>query len=242
MKYQNGFSLIEILLALFISSIILSMLIQFYVNNRNQYLKAQKQLSQQFEVQWVGELMANSIRRAGFTPCINVDRLEGVDRRTLGNMVQAVVVNNQSIQINRMEDDFIPLKAMKGASVLLLTKPLNTKFPIIIADCQHVEINEIETIERLAQGFVVTLSKPLWFTYDDTAYVGSWLEERWFIKKNAFGKPSLYYHLFQTEELSPYIHALKVHEGHLKNKRFFEVALSLENENDYKMLTAVRGS
>jgi Tfp pilus assembly protein PilW len=56
-------------------------LIQFYLTSKQHYLQTEKVLEAGFEVQWVMDLLSDSIRRAGFTPCLGLDHLTVVDHR-----------------------------------------------------------------------------------------------------------------------------------------------------------------
>ena len=71
------------------------------------------------------------------------------------------------------------------------------------------------------------------FSYTGTTYIGEWLEEKWFIKNNA-----LYYHLWQSEELTPLVHSLQT----TKKQNLLEITMELETNQTHQLKVAVRGS
>lgn len=81
MGRQTGFSLSEMLISLFLASIITITLTQFYIRSKPQYLKAQERLEINFDLLWIGDLLRDSIRKAGFTPCVSVEKLKTFDSR-----------------------------------------------------------------------------------------------------------------------------------------------------------------
>src|SRR5690242_19280686 len=99
MKKQFGFSLSELLISLLLASSIMAMLTQCYLNSKHQYMQAQKILALRFDLQWVSDLLADSIRRAGFTPCLGIEQLTAVDRRNFSANISGLIVDGQSQSI-----------------------------------------------------------------------------------------------------------------------------------------------
>lgn len=210
MKRQLGFSLSDILISLALSSLLLGSLFQCYLGGKKIYMEAEALLSEQFDVQWVSDMLADSIERAGFTPCLSLDRLQTLDRRTESKQIAGFVIVNQGLVIRRMNEHFVPLLRVKNLTQIEVAQEVlfNVKQPLILADCSHAEIHQILSIESLPHSYLITLTKPLRFIYEPSAYVGHWLEEKWLIKKNKEGKKALYFQSEQTEELTMAIHSL----------------------------------
>ena len=247
MKSQLGLSLTEVLVSLLLTSIIMTTLIQLYLSSKHQYVATQALLEQQFDLIWVTDLLSDSIRRAGFTPCLGINQLKTLDTRNAVNILSAVKILNsptQSLQINRMNEVFSTVINIEGLTKIRVGKTVAFKEqrPVLIADCDHAEVHQILTIDKLKQGYLLHLTKPLMFSYPGTTYVGEWLEEKWFIKKNAKGESSLYYHLAQTEELTTFIHSLTIKLQKISKKQLVEVVMGLEDENTQKLIVAVRGA
>ena len=247
MKCQNGISLIEVLVALFLISLISASLSRLYLSNKEQYMKAQELLEAGFDVQWISDLLADSVRRAGFTPCLGVDQLTVVDTRNKTQVVSGIKSSSmpkQLLQLNRMSELFANVDVTKNSSKIFIPGSLTLKVqrPIIIADCYHAEIHQILNIDKTPQGFVLTLASPLVFSYPSISYLGEWLEEQWFIKSNPEGIASLYYRLHQSEELSPLIHSLELKKQVLHKKQLLELSLGLDGKKIHRIQVMVRGS
>jgi hypothetical protein len=243
MQKQAGLSLSELLISLFLSTVIMTTLIQLYLGSKRQYIETEKILETSFDLQWVNDLLTDSIRRAGFTPCLGLDYLHVIDRRNHPKNSPALNIENQPqqfIQVSRMKENFSQLIKVESPTRLVVERSVefNEKRPLIIADCEHAEIHEQFRTNQQLNETEITLSKPLMNTYGRSAYVGEFLEERWFIKKNAQRNNTLHYQLAQTEEVTALVHSLHTQQ----NKRYLEVSLGLKDEKNYKIKIAVRGS
>jgi hypothetical protein len=243
-KYILGDSLVELLIALFLVSLITSILIQAYTFNKRLYLSVENKLEQHFDVQWIRDLLSDSIRGAGFTPCINIEHLEVVDRRVLPKYInnEAITIKANMLQVNRMGEQFVELMAlMSPQQILVSPEPIFQKHSsIIIADCEHAEIHKIKQIEKTALGSVWTLDAPVLFEYPSVTYVGQWVEELWFIKKNREEIPALFFKQMRSEELSPLIHSLMAKETSVSGRRVMSITLGLDNEKTQHLMVAIR--
>jgi hypothetical protein len=97
-------------------------------------------------------------------------------------------------------------------------------------------------VDKITKGYMVTLAKPMIFSYPETTYVGEWFEEKWFIKANSKKENTLHYKLFQTEELTTLVHSLKSTQQRIKEKQIIEVNLGLYDGRHENLIVAVRGS
>ena len=244
MNKQSGMGLTELLISLFLASIIIINLLQFYLINKGQYIAAQKILEQGFDLQWINELLSASIRSAGFTPCLGIGQLSTVDRRHDAKNLQAFSVDSpgQLLKINRMGDSFTEILSIKSPTNILVAngKLFKEQHPVLIADCEHAEVHQISSINPLMGGFLITLARPLKFSYARTSYVGEWLEESWFIKENLNKERSLYYKLFQTEELSSAIHSLNIEDELVNGVHLIKLKMDLDNGQVNTLAVAVR--
>ncbi|MFT4059961.1 MAG: prepilin cleavage protein [Legionella sp.] len=237
MNKQVGVSLSEVLISLFLSTLIITLLMQFYLSSKRQYVEVQKILTTNFDLHWVSELFSDSIRRAGFTPCFGIDELQVLDRRTQGGLIQGLKISTQpqqSVQVQRMSEHFAKVKALTSRSELLLADSItfSKHRPLLIADCMHAEVQQIANSEHS----LIRLDKPLLFDYSLPIYVGEFIDERWFIKNNR-----LYYHLVQTEEVTSLVHSLAVENNHPKGKPLLKIIMGLTKNKSYEFWVAVRG-
>lgn len=246
MHKQSGVSLAEVLIGLALASLIMTLLMQFYLSSKRQYLEAEEILSRSLDLRWVGDLLSDSIRRAGFTPCVGIEQLKVNDRRPNSVVIRALNVKNevpQSIQINRMNERFTQVIKIKNSTQIMVasTVSFKAKRPLMIADCEHAEVQQIVDVELSPGGTLITLARPLLFSYAAHASVGGFLEERWLIKKNFLGEETLHYQLTQTEEITPLVHSLNIHQQNVRGRALLEVNLGLAEGKSHKLLVAVRG-
>lgn len=247
MNHQSGFGLSELLISLFLTTFLVTVLTQFYLSNKRHYLESQKQLEKHLDLQWVRELLSDSIRRAGFTPCVGITQLRVVDRRNWNSAIPEISVVDSPrplIQVNRMSEQFTKVIATQNASQLLIAHGVLFKesHPVLIADCEHAEIHQVLRVDKIGHNDLVTLTKPLLFSYAASVYIGEWYEEQWFIAQNAKKVNTLYYKLFQAEEVTPLIHSLQVRQKQIQEKQLVEIAMTLDNNKTEQLVVAVRGS
>jgi hypothetical protein len=232
---QFGWGLSELLISLFLSSLISTLLIQTYIMSKHQFLVLHDSLEEHFDVQWVQDLLADNIRKAGFTPCLNIDQLEVMNRRAIPINTLSLKMETkpqQSLQVSRMSDQFSELIAVCTPHQILISSEivLREHHSILIADCQHAEVHEVARVKKIPEGLLLTLTKPVFFTYPSVTYVGRWLEERWYIEKNNKGVVALYYKQTHSEELTPLIHVMKLKQRRLHHKKMVDITLGLNNE------------
>ena len=188
-------------------------LIQTYLNSKRQNTHTQQILEQNFELQLVSELIRDSVRSAGFMPCIGINHLITRDRRGKPGHPVAVDLHpgkHQSFMISRMGEDFATVLKQLAPARLLVDggRVFDSRHPVVIADCLHAEIHLVASSHKTREGWIVTLTKPLDFNYALPFYFGEWLEERFSVEKNNQGKPALFYDTRHREELTDLIDGL----------------------------------
>lgn len=244
MRKQKGFNVTEVLISLLLVSVLMTLLLQFYVSSKRQFIEVEKILDNEFDVRFVMELLKDSIRRAGFTPCLALDQLETLDFKGHSEQLFGIEIKEQSMQINRMYEYFSKLVTIQDPTHIIVEHAamFHQHNSLIIADCHHAEIHELVAVEKQESSVRLTLKEPLAFTYPAQAYVGKLIQERFFIKKNGAGDEALYYHLNQTEELTKAIHSLQVYVREMHNKLVLEVLLGVNEAEVKRFKVAVRGT
>lgn len=231
-------------MALFLVSVISTMLIHAYVLSKQQVAFVHRKLEQQFDVQWIMDLLAGSLRHAGFTPCLGIEQLHIIDRRAVPHFItqDAIAIQHNELRINRMSEFFSTLRSVQQPQQLFVSPQTRIKkgHAVLIADCDHGELHEVAGIQKKPQGTLLTLDSPLFFNYSTVTYVGQWLEERWFIKYNNKGLPALYYQQKHREELSPLIHSLVATKHMPQGKQLLTISLELNNNTTRLITVAVR--
>lgn len=215
MSCQYGASLTELMISLCLSSLLMMALIQTWLTGNHQYNQSQVILEQGFELQLVNELIRDSVRLAGFTPCIGINHLITKDRRNKSHPLAAVGLaadNSHSITLARMGEDFVNVVQQISPSRLLVEKghSFDIGNVIVIADCFHAEVHIVSNSQKTRRGLIVSLEKPLDFNYTLPFYLGEWLEERFYIQKNREGKSALYYATNHREELTDLVNDVSI--------------------------------
>lgn len=241
MSRQYGVSLTELMISLCLSSLLMMALIQTWLTGNRHYNQSQIILEQGFELQLVNELIRDSVRLAGFMPCIGITHLIAKDRRDKPHPLVAVDLisdNSHSITLARMGEDFVNVLQQIGPSRLLVDKghSFNIGNAIVIADCYHAEVHVVADSKKTPRGWIVSLEKPLDFDYILPFHLGEWLEERFFIQKNREGKSALYYGTNHTEELTDQVNDLSIQ----LQSSLVRITLSLAKGGNVVLNTQVR--
>jgi hypothetical protein len=244
MNKQGGISLLELVISLFAASLLLTLIMQQYLQSKRQYLRMQVLLEQTLDLQLVTDLIRDSIRRGGFTPCRGISSLQSIDRR---NGTELVAVESRSgqekaLQVNRMNEQFATVIRQLSPNQLLVKADIHyeKQQPILIADCYHAEVQEILQARKTIAGTILTFKKALRFSYIAPVYLGEWLEELFFMQKNKQGKASLFYKQNHVDELSSFINSLSVSLSSSQGKTLVEVGLGTEQLQKLIVVTEVR--
>ncbi|MCC5013914.1 MULTISPECIES: hypothetical protein [unclassified Legionella] len=245
MKYERGFGLTEAMITVLLASLIIIILLQHYLNCKKFYLGAQISLEREFELQLVSDLIRDSVRRAGFTPCVNVNHLQSIDRRN--NRTHLVAFErdagkNHALQLNRMSEYFNPVLQIITPSRLLVPagQAYTTKHPVLLADCYHAEVQQILSLRPTLKGVEMIFPHPFIFHYVEPIYVGEWVEEAFFIQQNRQKKWALFYRYKHAEELTSAINKLTADIHFLQEKTVLTVNLGLDDMQNLTIETTVR--
>ena len=240
MKRQKGTSLAEMLVALVSSSLLILILMNQYLGVKQHYLRAEHWLESALDVQLVSDLLRDTTRQAGFTPCLGVDHLMTMDTR---NRSEGLI----SIEMHTDGDSGFQINHMSAHYGLLLTQLSQTSWtatpdmsilkhsPVIIADCYHAEVHTIERI-RSENGYSeIKLDQAMEYAYVPPIYIGEWLEERFFMRKR-----TLFYQLEHVDALSSVVNDWSVSLTTRYEKRLLHVVLALEDNPSIQLDTMLR--
>jgi hypothetical protein len=215
-NYQSGLSLVELLISFSLSLLLMSALMTAYFFSMRQYQAAGQLLRDTFELQLISEFMRDRIRMAGFTPCRGIAGLITMDRRRIPKSepikaIKAIEWQNTpspSVQFSSMNAHVSLVRSRLEANQLQLDQRRNYDRGkvLMVADCVHAELVEVQECTKNPSGTLLRLEKPLYFTYTLPFYVSEWEETRFFIGKNKQGQAALWFgSSHDKEELSPYI-------------------------------------
>ena len=157
------------------------------------------------EAAWIVSFLQTRFYQAGFTPCRRLDELIRVDMRENTEILQSVTLEKSDHLILRhMSNVFSTVSDIQDDKRVLISEVnINSNYPLIISDCRHAEIHEVESV-RVNKGRTrIVLKKPLFYDYDMPVYIGEWISESFLIKHQA-----LFYQHHHVDELAPWIHQM----------------------------------
>lgn len=242
MVKEKGFSLVEIMISLFLSTILLTALIEHYLSAKKQYNQAHILLEEALEFEWVEELIRDASHRAGFTPCVSLKWLMSEDEHN--KKLQAIDLvddKGSGFTINHMSERFDSISVFRDRE--LIVSGDNHYSPgekILIADCHHAEINEVVVEHRMHDKTFLGLKKNLHFDYEKPCYLGAWVQERFFIRTNQQGNKALYYQNGHAEELTAQVSDLSFMVDKHHGFTLLTVFLKLTNQKMMTLETMVR--
>ncbi|MBA3537604.1 MAG: hypothetical protein H0T84_13520 [Tatlockia sp.] len=245
MTKQGGISLIEIVISLFTATLVMTLIMQHYLQAKRQYIRMQSLLEQTIEVQMVSDMIRGSVRRGGFTPCRGLSSLQSIDRRNgkTGLLpVESGSEKEKSLTINRMNEHFGTVIRQLNPKQLLVKANIQyeKQQSILIADCYSAEVQVILEAKKTLTGAILTLKNTLKFSYKTPVYIGEWIEEKFFIQKNKQGLSSLFYKGNHVDELSNLVNSLSVELKSSQGKTLVEVGLGSEFLPTTTIVTEVR--
>ncbi len=206
--FQHGLSLIECMIALTLSLSIITVLMQEYVQIRQQFHLAGLAIDHSARIQYVLDLIRRRGHQAGFTPCLPLSRLVSLDHRT-GHVLPTLIFDSvpvSKISLYRMQEAFVRIEHIDHQHQLYTPEKLilHPKSPIIIADCQHAEVVADYRILSAHHQTIIECSKELTFKYHAPIYLGEWVEESFGLHSSRQRQSGLFYQYHEhREELMP---------------------------------------
>lgn len=244
-KSQRGIGLPEFLIGLLIASVLMTLLIQQYLSRKQHYQQTQTMLEDAFELELVRDLIRNSVKRAGFTPCVSLNVLETSDNRETKAPLTAFEIHagvHSALRIQRMSEKFSTVLDWIGAQDLLIQSnyPYRNNQSILIADCYHAEVQTIVATRKTQSGMEIRVMKPFIFHYVPPIYLGEWVSESFFTQKNKQQVSSLFYQANHAEELTPLVKNISTIVKKKGDTTLLQVTLALENNKNVLVETQVR--
>lgn len=234
---SQGFSLVEILISLFLINIMMLGLIQAYLSAKAQDVKVRNLILQQQEFFWVKTQMQHAVRMAGFTPCRSYSHFDSEKRPTFAYQngdraaLQAVYMNpHYNVLKSRLTDDLL----ISTAYI-----PINPRKPLIIADCEHAEIVRIAQIKSSQGELTIQLAQPLARSFKNPVYLGELIDETFFLKMNHHGSISLFYGRNASNELSDRFSSFYIEP---QGDRVVKLSLKSVEGDVYEFITARRNT
>lgn len=238
---QNGVGLLEIMVSLFLASLIMTGLIQHYISTKQHYAYLESVLDDATELQLAIDYLRNSIHQAGFTPCLSINQLMTLDNRDIYKPLIAIDLRQGTrpiLQINRMSAYFDTITSFTSASEIVTSHitSLHPLHPIVIADCHHAEVHTIREISHTKTMQFITLNSPLVYQYEEPIYIGEWVEEQFFVRNTG----GLFYYRHHTDELTRHVTSILPTVQDTATGLVVHVILGLDHERRLQIDTRVR--
>lgn len=226
-----GYSLIEMMVSLFLASLIMTALMQSYSACKKEYLRIDQMLDRRMVLMDLANQIRDAIQKQGFTPCLSLNHIEVTDQRYHSKSPET----HQGLRLQRMSEQFSRVEK-KLSPYELIIEPGHESYragdAILIADCMHAEIHSVSK----SADHHLHLKEPLAFAFRGSIYLGAWIDEFYYVRKNKAGKPVLIYQLKHSEELTPYVQSIKVKES----QRFYQVDLGLDDGSHFEIEASSR--
>lgn len=208
-------------------------LMNHYISTKRHYSHLQMSLDSAMELQLASDFMRDSIRHAGFSPCLNVNLLNPFDHREGHKNIKALEATSE-LRVNRMSPYFNVILNMSASNHLTATRDtiLHPTQLVMIADCYHAEILRISSVKQTTSTQAVTLNSSLNFLYEPPVYIGEWLEERFFVPS----KEGLFYQREHTDELTSLVKTISIK----RHNQMVEVQLGLDGDKSLMLASRIR--
>ena len=242
---QQGIGLPEVLISLVLASIITLVLMNHYLGVKQQYHYFQTEIEHRIDLQLVSDLMRNSIRQAGFTPCGGISHLITLDQRNERQNLVAIALAPDArswFRTSRMSEHFNTVLNIIDSTHLSTTyhKALEPDQSVLIADCFHAEVQKVTEEKRIPTGQIITLATPLSFAYVAPIYIGEWVEETYSIRQSEEVNGSLFYQLQHAEALTSAVHSMSVQLNPTTLNSVLHIILRLDHDKKMVMDTRIR--
>lgn len=233
MHSQKGAGLTEMMIGLFLASLIMTALMNHYICVKRHYVHLQAAMDDAMELQLASDVLRNSIRQSGFTPCLRIDHLISLDHRSGHENIVAFETGSE-LSINRMNPYFDSVLNIVSPTQVVATheNTIHAARAILIADCYHAEVILVTEINHRPTEQVITLNNPLIFTYQPPVYIGEWLHERYFIGPQG----GLFYKQNHAEELTSVITSMSAKY----DKTHIHLSLGMNDGRTIKLETKIR--
>lgn len=218
MKRARGIGLAEVMISLFLASLLLVMVTQHYAEMAVKTRHFQVLVNEKTELMPVIAFLRERIRNAGFLPCVSLNRLSNPP-------VKSVEVSGGTLIIRSMSPHFQEAEFLRGER---LSGAHFANKPVIIADCLRAEVQS-----ALAKS-------PLRADCTRFCHVGELLEERFYMKQDLSGRMALMYAAAHPEALTNAITGFKARIVHMDGLKTVEVVLTLLSGQTLTVITRVR--
>lgn len=226
---EQGLTLLECLLGLTLALLLMTFVMQQYLQIKQQSDLAVQAMTQSSRLHTVLDMFRRKGHQAGFAACLPINHLVSFDHRTQ-KPLQTLEISLQPLSkltFYRMSDDFAtigPTAAKDTFTVIGKWRP-KQQHALIISDCQHAEV--LEHYHMSAHD--IHFSQTTMFSYHVPIYLGEWVTESFWVAKNVHGQSALFYMQHQhAEELLAEVNGMKAYLINRKRRHVLLVSMDLK--------------
>lgn len=196
-KNVKGLMLIELLMAITISMIITSMLIEIYITMQRNYRLQIALNEMQGTAKKVMSIMSGNIKNAGNIGCARLSKDFPIVSYAPFSLFPNNKITGNSSEIMVMHAAYPEAKfiGLSNPSIMLIGTRMNVKagFVFIISDCKHAEVFTVVNAVVVNQVTKLTINHALQYQYEKDAEVSMLEANKFFVAKTrrmyANGKP-----------------------------------------------------
>lgn len=218
MRRARGIGLAEVLISLFLASLLLVMVTQHYAEIALKTRHFHALVNEKTELLQVVTFLRERIRNAGFLPCVSLNRLSMPP-------VKAVEVSGDTLILRSMSPNYQEAAFSRGER---LSNAHFADKPVIIADCLKAEVQ------------TASARSPLTADCTRFCHIGELLEERFYVKRDSSGSKALMYAASHPEVLTNAITGFKARIIPVNGLKQVEVVLTLLSGQTLTLNTRVR--
>lgn len=227
----SGWSLLEILMSMILSSILLTLILKIYSIYIQANSSLQRMLHEYAEYNFIYRILTHSMQRAGFTPCKSLNSLQSKEN------LQSFKIFAAGIQINSMYNPIAEINIIDNKYIIWPGKiKLNLTNTYLIADCYHAELITLQSMQEEQGKKILQLIKPLTQEFVAPIYMGVWLSETVSLQKS---HSALVLHSLQTDTVSTAVKKIVVQAKKEEQNTFFITNITMHSGRAYKFKTQI---
>jgi Tfp pilus assembly protein PilV len=187
-RINSGFSLLEVLLALFVSLLMITLLTHHYLQRYHFIIHDNVRTQNEMSALQIYQLLQDEIMRAGQIGCAHLStefKVKPYQRFVLTNE-NALVVTADSLHVRYQALPVSRLKQWFNSRHFSMTKDIAVAKGeiLLISDCLHAEIFTVLSVEQVGDAVSIYTSDPLQFEYTETAEIGRFASHLYALKQH----------------------------------------------------------
>lgn len=202
-KVNTAFSLVELMISLFLGALLCSIVLQQYSALSSQSKFLTQALHQTMEESLSIDLLRESTNSAGFTPFGPVHTLQEVSTGSnqVHEPIAALMPLKNGFVSRRMSAEIVPLLQSNGVRISVAKmKRIRKNLTIMIVNWCCYQIANVMSVQIINDQMQLVLDSIVHDTFKKNSYVGLWIEEQFMVLQST-QQQGLYYTQRHLERL-----------------------------------------